>query len=162
MIERKYLAHYIDASFNGVASNYRLGKDVEDFNIELNPEVETKKNILGENSVTLSGYEVSSSLDTYYGDYDDILTTKLMDIANKRLTGNHVKTTVVDVLLKEVDDAVTVVWAYREDAIIAVNSMGGDSAGVNIPFDIHYAGNRVKGTWDIATKTVTPDAPVEG
>ena len=158
MIERKYLAHYIDASFGGTtATNYRLGKDVEEYNIELNPDVEKKKNILGENSVVLKGYEVQSSLDTYYGDYDEALTTKLLQIANERTTGNGVKTTVVDVLLKDTSGTVSVVWAYREDAVIAVNSVGGDNAGVNIPFDIHYAGNRVKGTWDITTKTFTPD-----
>ena len=45
MIERKYLAHYIDANFgNGEVENYRLGKDIEEYTIELNGEVEKKKN----------------------------------------------------------------------------------------------------------------------
>ncbi len=157
MIERKYLAHYIDASFGGTVANYRLGKDVEEYNIELNPSVETKKNIMGENSVALTGYEVSSSLDTYYGSYDETLTAKLMQIANERRTGNAVKTTVVDVLIDDTDEELSVVWAYREDAIIAVKSIGGGNAGVNLPFDIHYAGNRVKGTWNLTSKTFTPE-----
>ena len=162
MIERKYLAHFIDSSFGGTAANYRLGKDVEEYNIELNPEVEKKKNILGENSVVLTGYEAQSGIDTYYGSYDEALTTKLMQIANERTTGDGVRTTVVDALMKvtvagEVETT-TVVWAYREDVVIAVNSIGGGSAGVNIPFDIHYAGNRTAGTWDITEKTFTPAA----
>ena len=47
--ERQYLAHFIDAAFDTTyaASTYvRLGDDLEEFNEELNPEVETKKNIL--------------------------------------------------------------------------------------------------------------------
>lgn len=162
MIERKYLAHYIDANFgNTSVSNYRLGKDVEEYNIEMNGEVESKKNILGENSVTHKGYDPSASLDTYYGDYDDTLTNSLLDIVNERKTGDSVRTTVVDVLLKLGSTGeVEVVSAYREDVIIDVKSVGGSTEGVNIPFDIHYAGNRVKGSFDTATKTFTETSSV--
>jgi hypothetical protein len=162
MIERKYLAHYIDTSFGGAVANYRLGKDVDEYNIELNPEVEKKKNIIGENSVVLSGYEPQSGLDTYYGSYDEALTTKLLQIANERTTGDGVRTTVVDVLLKEVNGVVSVIWAYREEVVIAVNSVGGGNSGVNIPFDIHYAGNRTSGTWNIAAKSFVPTAGTLG
>lgn len=162
MIERKYLAHYIDANFGkSTASNYRLGKDVEEYNIEMNGEVESKKNILGENSVTHKGYDPSASLDTYYGDYDDTLTNSLLDIVNERKTGDSVRTTVVDVLLKLGSTGeVEVVSAYREDVIIDVKSVGGSTEGVNIPFDIHYAGNRVKGSFDTTTKTFTETSSV--
>lgn len=160
MIERKYLAHFIDANFNATTtSNYRLGKDIEEYNIEMNGEVETKKNILGENSVTHKGYDPSSSLDTYYGDYDDTLTTKLLEIVNERATGDKVRTTVVDVLLKMGSTGtVEVVSAYKEDVVIDVKSLGGSTEGVNIPFDIHYAGNRVKGDFNMQTKAFTPES----
>lgn len=63
-IERKYLAHFLDAKF-GVKTqgeetytpNYtRLGKDLEEYNEELNPDVEVNKNILGEQNVVHNGY----------------------------------------------------------------------------------------------------------
>ena len=159
MIERKYLAHYIDAAFSSAAPEYiRLGKDLEEYSIELNPDVETKKNILGENSVAVNGYEVSSSIDPYYYEYDEALSEKIMDIAMNRTTGNGCKTTTVDVLLKpgaSADAAPTVVWAYREDCIIVPQSVGGDTSGVQIPFELHRAGNRVKGTFDLSTKKFT-------
>ena len=159
MIERKYLAHYIDSAFNKEAAAYvRLGKDLEEYAIELNPDVETKKNILGENSVVINGYEVSSSVDPYYYDYDENLSEKIMDIAMNRTTGDGCKTTTVDVLLKPgatSDDAPTVVWAYREDSYIVPESVGGDTSGVQLPFTIHRAGNRVKGTFDLETKKFT-------
>ena len=65
----------------------------------------------------------------------------------------------VDVLLKPgttPEATPTVVWAYREDVVIAVNSIGGDTTGIQTPFTVYKAGNRVKGTWDVASKTFTP------
>lgn len=158
MTERKYLAHYIDSAFDTTYKEteyVRLGKDLEEYAVELNPDVETKKNILGENSVAVSGYEVSSSVDPYYYDYDEALSEKIMDIAMNRTTGDGCKTTTIDVLLKPgatADAAPTVVWAYREDCYIVPQSVGGDTTGIQIPFELHRAGNRVKGTFDLTTK----------
>lgn len=161
MIERKYLAHYIDGAFDksyAAAAYVRLGKDLEEYSEELNPDVTTAKNILGENSVRVNGYEVSSSVDPFYYDYDDSLSEKIMDIAMNRTTGDGCKTTTVDVLLKPgatADDEPEVVWAWREDCYVVPESVGGDTSGVQIPFTIHRAGNRVKGTFDLSTKKFT-------
>lgn len=160
MIERKYLAHYIDASFGGGTVSYvRLGKDLEEYNEELNPDVEVTKNIIGEQSVKHSGYEVQADVDPFYfEDYDDTLSEKIMELANTRATGDKCKTTMVDVLLKPgatENAAPTVVWAYREDVYVIPNSVGGDTSGIQTPFTIYKAGNRVKGTWDVAKKSFT-------
>ncbi len=160
MIERKYLAHYIDASFGGGTVSYvRLGKDLEEYNEELNPDVEVTKNIIGEQSVKHSGYEVQADVDPFYfEDYDDALSGKIMELANTRATGDKCKTTMVDVLLKPgatEDAAPTVVWAYREDVYVIPNSVGGDTSGIQTPFTIYKAGNRVKGTWDVVKKSFT-------
>ena len=160
MTERKYLAHYIDSAFSADAPEYvRLGKDLEEYSVELNPDVETKKNILGENSVVINGYEVSSSEDPFYYDYDEALSEKVMDIAMERRTGNACKTTVVDVLLKpgEGDAAPATVWACREDCVVVPESVGGDTSGIQVPFTIHRNGNRKKGTFDITTKKFTAE-----
>ena len=157
--ERKYLAHYIDSSFGGTVAYVRLGKDLEELNIELNPDVEIRKNIIGEQSVTHNGYEVSSDVEPYYYEYDDALSEKVYDIAMKRLTGDACKTTVVDVLIKPgvTDEAApTVLSAYREDVIVVPNSVGGDTSGVQIPFTIHRDGNRTAGTFNLDTKAFTP------
>lgn len=161
MIERKYLAHYIDAAFSTSTPTYvRIGKNLEEYTEELNPDVEVTKNILGEQSVQHSGYEVQSDVDPfYYEDYDDTLSNKIMDLANTRATGDKCKTTMVDVLLRPgltEDAAPTVVWAYREDVYLIPNSVGGDTSGVQTPFSVYKAGNRVKGTWDVSKKTFTP------
>lgn len=163
MVERKYLAHYIDAAFDMTykATNYvRLGKDLEEYNDELNPDVEVTSNILGEQSVKHSGYQVQTTVDPfYYEKYDDALSDKIFELINTRATGDKCKTSVIDVLLKpgETEDTQpTVVWAYREDAFLIPNTSGGDTSGIQTPFDLYKAGNRVKGTWDVSLKTFTP------
>lgn len=161
MIERKFMAHYLDGKFDTTYASpeyVRLGKDLEEYMLELNPDVESVKNILGENSVRVNGYEASTTVDPYYFEYDDSLSEKIMDIAMNRTTGDGCKTTTVDVLLKPgntSDEAPTVLWAYREDCFIVPESVGGDTSGIQTPFTIHRAGNRVKGTFDLNTKTFT-------
>lgn len=160
--ERKYLAHYLDGAFDTTyaATEYvRLGKDLEEFNVELNPDVERKKNILGESSVAHNGYEVSSDATPFYYDYDDALSQKIMDIALSRATGDACKTSYVEVVLKPSEDggAPEVVTAWREDVLVVPTSYGGDTSGVQVPFTINYAGNRVSGTFDLSTKIFTAD-----
>ena len=158
--ERKYLAHYIDSAFDTTyaASEYvRLGKDLEEFTVELNPDVETSKNILGENSVKHNGYEASSDADPVYYEYDDALTEKMMEIAMLRKSGNACKTSYVEVLLKPGEDGAEpqVIRALREDVFVIPSSYGGDTSGVQVPFSINYAGNRTEGTFDLKTKKFT-------
>ncbi len=162
MVERKYLAHFLDAAFDTTyaATSYtRLGKDLEEYSEELNPDVETAKNILGEQSVKIGGYEVQADVDPfYYEDYEDALSEKIMELANTRATGDKCKTSMVDVLLKPgatEGAAPTVVWAYREDCYVVPNSVGGDTTGIQTPFTVYKAGNRTKGTFDISTKKFT-------
>lgn len=152
-IERKYLAHFIDAGFGDTVNYVRLGKDLEEYNEELNPDVEINKNILGEQTVQHNGYEVQSEVEPFYAREGDALFTQLCTIANERKTGDDCKTTKVDVLLSE---SGTVVWAYREDCYVVPNTVGGDTSGVQVPFTVYNDGNRVSGTWDTTKNTFTP------
>lgn len=155
-IERKYLAHYIDEAFSSTSPSYvRLGSDLEEYAEDLGADIEVKKNILGEQSVTHNGYEVQSEVDPYYADDGSALFTQLAKIANERLTGDDCKTTKVDILSGS--DG-SVVWAYREDVYVVPNSFGGDTSGVQIPFTVYSAGNRVKGEWDTTKNTFTADS----
>lgn len=160
-MERKYLAHYLDSAFDTsyAAPEYvRLGKDLTEFSVNLNPDVTTGRNIIGETSVKHNGYEASSDADPVYYEYDDALTEKIMEIAMLRKAGKECKTSYVEVLLKPgatEDAAPTVIRAVREDVYVVPNSYGGDTTGVQVPFTIHYAGNRVQGTFDLTTKKFT-------
>lgn len=155
-IERKYLAHFVDANFNVDPANlasgatfnyYRLGKDLESFAVELNPQVEIRKNILGEQNVNHQGYETQSAADTFYAYDGDPLFERLAEIANERLTGDGCRTSRVDALFHlDSNKQLVCDWAYREDCWVVPQSVGGDTSGVQIPFQILDAGNRVAGT----------------
>ena len=53
------------------------------------------------------------------------------------------------------DAAPEVIEAWREDCYVVPESIGGDTSGVQMPFTIHRAGNRAKGTFDVSTKSFT-------
>lgn len=159
-IKRKYMAHYIDAAAQGATtpSYTRLGADLEEYVVEMNANVETKQNILGESSTIIDGYEPQASVEPYYATIGDPMFNRLQKIIDERQTLDDLKTTTVEVHLWEEDeDSSGSFVAYREDAIIEVVSYGGDTTGYQIPFNLHHVGNRVKGTFAVATKTFTAD-----
>jgi len=160
-IERKYLAHFIDVNFNsdptasGVAFDwFRLGVDLEAFAEELNPQVDVRKNILGEQNVYHNGYAVQSNVDTFYAYEGDKLLEKLKDIADERATGTQCQTSRVNAWIHMNGSAIEVTDAWRENCWIVPQSVGGDTSGAQIPFQILNSGKRVavngsfsNGTW---------------
>ena len=157
-IERKYLAHYLNATPGAEAATYeRLGGDLEEFSTELGAEVETKKNILGETSVNLSSYEASASVEPFYADKASKLATLLQGIIDNRKVLDDAKTDYVEVHTWE--EATSGKYtAYKETVVIEVTSYGGDYNGYQIPFTLHFCGDRGKGKFDPAAKTFTADA----
>lgn len=163
-IKRQFMAHFIDSAAPGAeATAYvRLGKDLEEFNIEMNANVETKNNILGETSVNLDSYQPQASAEPYYAEIGNPLFTRLQTIIDERQTLDDLKTTVVEVhLWEETADGAKTYVAYQEEAIIEVASYGGDTTGYQIPFNVHHTGNRVKGEFALDTKTFTADDAAE-
>lgn len=160
-IARKYLAHYIDASFMNKTTNYvRLGKDLEEYNTEFNAEVEKKKNILGETSVKISSYEVSDEVEPYYLESDDPFSEKLLQISKNRDVLDKLKTTIVDVYIWKGTDT-TQLEAYQEECYIELSTIGGDTTGVQASFTIHRTGVINKGKFNLATKQFTADTASE-
>lgn len=157
-IERKYLAHYINAAAPGAeAAVYEiLGKNLEEFSPELSPQVDTTKNILGQTSVVISSYEKTASVEPYYAESGNALFTRLQTIIDEQLVLDDLKSDVVEVKMWEKGESDTVFPATKEEVFIAVSSYGGDTTGYQIPFTVHYTGNKVKGTFDVSTKTFTP------
>lgn len=155
-IERKYLAHYINTATAGDQSAVyeRLGKDLEEFSPELSAQVDTKKNILGESAVLISGYEKTASIEPYYAEAGSGLFQRLQTIIDEGLVLDDLKTDIVEVKLWEKAEG-SAYPAIREEAYIEVSSYGGDTTGYQIPFTVHYTGNKVKGSFDVNTKVFT-------
>ena len=151
-IARKYMAHFLDSTFGGAtASLYRLGADLEEFNVELNPNIEQKQNILGENTFAHSGYEVSASAEPYYAVVGDALFEKLQAIVDGQKTDDSLKTYAYEVHLWEQGSAEGKFVAYRQEVYVVPTSYGGDTTGYQIPFEVHYVGEKVLGDFTPAS-----------
>lgn len=153
-IDRKYLAHFINVSKDGTAVYERLGQDLEEFSPEMSAQVETKKNILGESSILISGYEKTASVEPYYAESGSALFERLQQIIDDGLTLDELKADIVDVKLWD-EDSAGAYPAVKETVFIEVTSYGGDTTGYQIPFTLHYTGEKVKGTFNVSTKTFT-------
>ena len=154
-IERKYMAHFLNAAKPGEEAVYeRLGQDLEEFAPELSAQVETKKNILGQSSVVISGYEKTAAVEPFYAQEGSAVFSRLQEIIDGDLVLDELKAEVVDVKLWEADET-GAYPAVKEAVFIEITSYGGDTTGYQIPFTLHYTGEKVKGTFNVTTKTFT-------
>ena len=156
-IERKYMAHYLNATFaadDGTASYVRLGKDLEEYSPELSANVEKKTNILGNETVSIDSYQKQGEVSPYYAEAGDPLFEKLQEIIDGDLVLDDLKTDIVEVKLWG-ETADTTYPAVREECYIEVTSYGGDTTGYQIPFNVHYTGVKTTGTFNVSTKTFT-------
>lgn len=155
-IARKYMAHFLDSSFGGVsASWYRLGEDLDEYSVEMNPDTEVKKNILGNTTFNHNGYEPSADSDPYYARVGDPLFEKLQNIVDTQATDDTLKTSSLEVHLWDGDETSGYV-AYKQDCYVVPSSYGGDTSGYQIPFSVNYVGEKTKGTYVPSTKKFTP------
>lgn len=159
--DRKCYALYIDAAFSidYSSTDYKIiGVDIDDLSVELNPTVETKKNILGENTVTHEGYEPSIDIEPFYHRAQEVLEAKIAELALARKGGDACRTSCVEVLYEFPEDEgspPTVIHAYREDIFATPTSYGGDTTGFQTPFQVNFAGNRTKGSWERESRKFT-------
>lgn len=159
-IKRKLMANFVNAALPSTTSAkyVRLGKDLEEYSVEMNANVDTKNNIWGETSVSLDSYQPQASVEPYFAEIGEPLFERLQVIIDQRQTLDDLKTEVVEVHLWEEDTITSGSYvAYKEDAIIEVSSYGGDTTGYQIPFNLHHTGNRVKGLFALSDKTFTAD-----
>ena len=154
-IERKYLAHFMNTAAPGAEASYeRLGKDLEEFRAEMSAQVERKVNILGENRVVISGYEKSASVATYYAEPGTALFDRLQTIIDENLVLEDLKGDVVEVKLWENGEN-GAYPAVRETVYVEVTGYGGDHTGYQIPFTIHYTGEKTAGTFNLTSRSFT-------
>ena len=70
-LNREALAHYLDYSFGLEAESATweiIGDDIEEMSVEMNPDTETLKNILGQTKTRDNGYEPTMDADPFYAD----------------------------------------------------------------------------------------------
>lgn len=154
-IERKYMAHFINAGFgSGTAGYCRLGADLTEYSPSLSANVTKNNNILGQTSVVIDSYQKQGEVSPYYAEKGDELFTKLQAIIDGDLVLDDLKTDIVEVKLWDegTDGSFP---AIKEECYIEVSSYGGDTTGYQIPFNVHYTGVKTSGTFNPTTKTFT-------
>lgn len=132
---------------------YLVGKDIEDMSIELGADTETTKNILDETSARHNGYEPTIEAKPYYADTDDTIYPVLKDIALNRKKGGDCKTKYLEVIVEDTEANSHDAWI--EDCLLIPQSYGGDTSGLQIPFQVLPDGNRKKGSAVLANKVPT-------
>lgn len=161
-LNREAMATYLDSAFNTKVAEVAkatfeiIGDDIEEMSVELNPDVEQNKNILGQTKTKDNGYEPSMDADPFYADPDKDLYKKIRDIALGRLKGDSCKTLMLEVIVE--DTAATTHTAYVREVLVKPQSYGGDTGGLNFPFNVMEDGASVKGT--VTAASVTSGSPV--
>ena len=155
-MQRKFFQTYVDSSMNGTTpSYYRLGKDLEEFNVEMNPDTETGKNILGESTFTHNGYEISAEADPFYARQGDDLFEALQGIIDTQAQYEGCATTLIEVHLWDAGTTSGTYKAFKQNVYLVPTSYGGDTSGYQIPFTVNYVGEKTAGYF-------TPDGAGSG
>lgn len=137
-----------------------LGKDDDDLSKELNADTETKKNVLGETTFEHRGYEPEISMDSYYMDPSRIMYEHMLEVAlqekysEEDLLGYFAEAffTAVDETTKKMTG-----YCYVRRAWFVPQSVGGDTSGYQIPFNINPTGPMAKKAieYDMTTNVAT-------
>ena len=155
-MQRKFFQTYVDSSMNGTTpSYYRLGKDLEEFNVEMNPDTETGKNILGESTFTHNGYEISAEADPFYARQGDDLFEALQGLIDTQAQYEGCATTLIEVHLWDAGTTSGTYKAFKQNVYLVPTSYGGDTSGYQIPFTVNYVGEKTAGYF-------TPDGAGSG
>ena len=155
-MQRKFFQNFIDTTMNGTTpSFYRLGKDLEEFNIEMNPDTETSKNILGESTFNHNGYEINASAEPFYARTGDALFEALQNIIDTGAQYEGCATTMIEVHLWDAGTTSGTYKAFSQPCFLVPTSYGGDTSGYQIPFTVNYVGEKKSGYF-------TPDGSGSG
>ena len=137
-----------------------LGKDDDDLSKELNADTETKKNVLGESSFEHRGYETEISMDSYYMDPSRIMYDHLLEIAlQEKYSEEDCIGCFAEAFFTTVNEQAGTMsgYCFVRKAWFVPQSVGGDTSGYQIPFNINPIGPMTKKaiTYNMSTNIAT-------
>lgn len=149
----KHLIAYVYQ--DGEKENIELiGKDNDELSRELNNDVESKRNVLGETTTEVTQGNHVTTVDPFIGRYESKLFQKLDDIYNNDLELDEVVETFIDI--SEYDEVSEGKFrAFKQNAAIDLKSWGGQKS-LGAPFDLNWVGAKTHGMFDPVTKIFTP------
>lgn len=136
-----------------------LGKDLDDLSIDLNPNVEQKKNVLGETITEHNGYTPSMA-NEYIARKEDAIYKHIQYIADHLAEDDeHISATMIvatlDIEVKDTGESTGTGSGYKVPVKVVVDSDGGGTSGYALPFTIYEDGARVEGTVTVTNKKPT-------
>lgn len=147
-------------SWDGIDEWDAIGKDNDDLAKELNPDTEVGKNVLGESTFKHSGYEPEIDVDPYYMDSSANMYEHMLECAlEERYGESDLKGQFAEAFFTDVNVSTKSMtgYAFVRDAWFVPQSVGGDTSGYSIPYNITPVGAMVKKavSYDMATHTPT-------
>ena len=132
-----------------------IGKDNDELSRTLNNEVESKNNDLGETETEVTKAPQTTTVDPFKFRRDSKIASKLYDIYKNDKELDDVVEEFVEVFTEDVVSEGEY-GAFKQKGAIDLKSWGGDTKGVNAPFDINWCGAKTHGTFNPTTKKFTP------
>lgn len=129
------------------------GGRIEDMSLEMNPNVETVTDVTGVTETTLDKYEKQTSVSPYYAKRDSKMAAWLYNVVREEKTLSDVEKTFCVVNIFAGSDGAYDAWTQK--GVVAVQSFGGDTKGLQIPYNIHWTGEKVYGTASISNGVMT-------
>lgn len=157
---------FIDVGFESVDENginygdshtadwFAVGEDNEDLSRERNDSVNASRNVLGTNNISTELGAQTTEIDPYKIKGSDKLSYLLYMIDKYDLKDSKAKVHGMEVSYFDVQSE-GVYGAWTEDAVISINSGGGDTTAVNYPSVLNWCGNKTHGTFSTTTKAFT-------
>lgn len=133
-----------------------LGKDSDDLSIDMNPDTESFKNVLGETTFVNNGYTPSMS-NPYKARMEDAIYPNIQYIVDNLATDDeHTSATMIvatlDIEVKDTGEKTATGSGYSVPVKITVDNDGGATDGYAIPFTINEDGGRTQGTVTVENK----------
>lgn len=137
-----------------------LGKDTDTLEYPLNPDVETKKNVIGESTVDHKGFNPELAVDTYYARTEDAIYENIKDIAMNRKsdeasTSAYLLEAILTDKVVNSDTKTLTGEAWMENVIVIPQNTGGDLSGFGLPFNVNPNGGRIEGTVSVTERVPT-------
>ena len=160
-VQRELFKVFMDVGESSTAEWEVIGDKIEEMSLEMNPNVETVTDILGITSTTLDKYEVQTSVSPFRAKKESKIFATLYDIVKEQKTLSDVEKTFLCVNLFDAagSDGNTAYSAWTQRGIVAVQSYGGGTTGLDIPFNVHWIGTRTHGTVSISSNGAVSFTP---
>ena len=131
----------------------------EELSHELNPNVESGEHVTGQTYADLDKYEEETAIETYRAKRESKWAAILYNIIKYRKTLTDVVHQFLVVNTFAGADGVYDAWVQK--GVVAVQSHAGDTKGYNMPYNIHWTGERIHGTFNLETLTFMPNGDTD-